>query len=235
MDEAQREAARDAFIETYCTYENPHAKEIERTIAQTSFRGYKASFAHLWSNPARLPEPIRQQIFSTLSRYLGGGILLDIGGGGHPKIASTAEEWGVKTYVDIDVLPENQVHIPYSSQIDSFHLQGDILREISKIRSQCSHVIINGIDYEIIFDTGHEKEAKHPHAYHRRTAEEVVRILPEGGLVFGVNSDASFHFEDLGLQPVSLLSNANSGTRGGVFAYTKQKKPWWKRIWRGKN
>lgn len=126
-------------------------------------------------------------------------VLVDLGGGAG-TMKGPSRVWEVGTYVNVDrgvygkLVNENSPSDATTAVADKveagLHINGvnaDILEFVTKMRNGVGNFTINGIDHYIVDDP----------KYNQALAQEIVRAMKTGGLVFGVESDIFQYFQTM--------------------------------------
>jgi hypothetical protein len=144
---------------------------------------YQSGFMHIES-PSR-----------TLAEKLKGERLIDLGAGNSESftaMAHLAATLGVKEYIAVDK------YVDYSraeALLDAYVGEGypemilravndEILLFLSKMRDESAHIVMNSIDRCMLVCMEHFLDEM----YGLELASEIARVVPRGGIAFGVNS-----------------------------------------------
>ncbi len=137
-------------------------------------------------------EKERIEAISFLKERLHGKVLVNLGAGVYGSMQSLARESGTTTCIEIDnFFPEDATDSSPSvdlspnkknGEMQIVTVKSDMLDFLSRLPDESACITINGIDEEIIKNKD----------YHRALIEEIKRVLPKGGIVFGRNSSCLY-------------------------------------------
>lgn len=111
---------------------------------------------------------------------LNGKVLVDCGGN-RDTMLSFAKKFGVKTYINVDKhVYTDDVEVENVEGITVIRVGMDMLQFLAQLSPGSVSITMNGIDSELITNP----------LYHKALAEEIERVVADGGIIFGSNSTA---------------------------------------------
>lgn len=168
------------------TYANPRFDEYRRLASRSRSIPSDVEYSVVltkWLEKMANPKIQEQREF--FRQHLAGQTLIDLGGGYRFALQEFAEECKAARYVVVDVFGDARSFTTKTGmQVASYRM--DMLEFVARLQPGSVNVVSNGIDSSIIRSA----------AYHRALAEEVERVLPSGGLVFGYGSDLGYDIAD---------------------------------------
>ena len=144
------------------------------------YRSQNSAFSDAWGLgiSSELKDPEDRQWFAD---HLKNKILIDLGGA-NGSMCQFSADYGLSTYICVDrfegALGASK-EFNVNESLREIDVVADMLDFLTRIKSRSASITINGIDNFIVDN----------HAYRTALAEEMLRVVSPGGLIFGANSD----------------------------------------------
>lgn len=211
-------------IEKFFSFQNPNVPAYQKLSQEhesnDTMREMGEEYADVWSNLLRyldtteelngdwLTPEQKQEIKKYLLEKLEGSTVIDLGCGSRmrnpahyrikPAMLQMIERFAIGKYIGVDVQGKYDVNTDQEiEEIEpiaklpgsGFYLGGyDMLTTIAKAPSNSANITINGIDFNIVSSED----------YNKALAQEIVRVCRQGGIIFGISSEA-LSFIDQGI------------------------------------
>lgn len=175
---------------------------IERQYSR-NFTGSEEGYGARWGSLQESSEGLRDQEW--IKERLNGEILVDLGGS-YARGRDFAKSLGVKSYICVDLGIFHQA-VPFDAsspvttwdaedemvtederkEMDVVEVKDDILDFLLHLRDGSVNIMMNGIDAHVAHDPDFGSDTA---KYHKRLADEILRVTKGGGVILGLGSDA---------------------------------------------
>lgn len=171
------------FLKELLAYDNPRLSKYQGLIERERVASkvyLPQQFSRHWEEFNDNPE-----MRSFFSDKLRGGILVDIGGGQGRVVRNLAKKSGVAKIINVDVMGEDDMDVFRGKKVEDsisaevIDVHADMLDFVSRLPDGSCNFSINGIDINVIEDSGYREALFH----------ELVRATRIGGIMFGAGSD----------------------------------------------
>ncbi len=147
-------------------------------------------------------------------KVLGGKKLVDLGAGEPDVMANFALKCGVSKYVAVDRYWDYSRAVPPFPNVS--YVNSDMLRFLAEQRDESTNIVMLAID-NVVLANEHTMTGK---LYAEKLLEEISRVVPQGGIAFGMNCAILCELTGMGFANIKKIpghSLPKNFDEGGIF------------------